>query len=285
MMDNGKNTFGETAKRHLAQYKTLKMGISAHGVYKRYRRPYPHILPEEQKRSNILEPFRDDFGLFFDTLGRDGISLHPDFHHLNSSQAVCFNLFYPFIYAGRQQLPLLLQVLGFRQDEVCEAGFEKVLDSKEGTNFDFYLRYQDGQQVMVELKYTEDVFGGAKNDAHHQRKYKDVYLPLLAGVVRPEKLSDPVFFLKNYQLLRNLAYLKTHDTNVTVFVVPEQNTPLVAVLKVLLEEIVCPEYLHRVKVCYMEDLVRQLAIASRGVDERISRHLEVFQEKYLDISQ
>jgi len=58
---------------------------------------YDHILPLADKKyknkANIIEYYRDDF--YKSELSK--IKYHKYFHHLNSSQAMCINFFYPLI--------------------------------------------------------------------------------------------------------------------------------------------------------------------------------------------
>lgn len=84
------------------------------------------------------------------------IHLYQDFHHLNSSQAVCLNFFYPFI--EENQLPLLLDILHIKNEDIELSEFEKVISRAEGTNFDFYIKLKSGKQIFFEIKYTEDGF-------------------------------------------------------------------------------------------------------------------------------
>lgn len=275
--------FSRNVKAHLARYKTDALDVTADGLWKGNNRPYPHILPRSEERVNILEPFRDDFWKYFDCEGCDEFTLHKDFHHLNSSQALCFNLFYPFIHAGRRHLPLLLDQLDLSRDGVCEAAFEKVICSEEGTNFDFYVRYDDGKHAMFEVKYTENDFGTAKDDIRHSQKYEYIYAPMLRGVVQDTKLADRSFFLKNYQIMRNLAYLGKNRANTATFIIPSGNTNLTNRLTTA-EAFVNPDRLSQFRVVSLEDLVEKLIIASVGVDSRLACHLEFLQLKYLQLN-
>ena len=66
---------------------------------------YPHILPKEKKDLNIIEGIRNDFWPY---LNKTDIKLHQYFHHLNSSQALCFNLFFPLIKNEENLLTYLI---------------------------------------------------------------------------------------------------------------------------------------------------------------------------------
>jgi hypothetical protein len=170
--------YSSALKGHLSQYKVSTLKIAENGLWRK-KQPYPHILPFKHRNLNILEPFRPQF---WESYRNSAITLHPDFHHLNSSQAMCFNLFFPFISEENADLQLLTDL--FRINEpVSNPRFEFVLDPTEGTNFDFCLQ---GQEVryFFELKLTERNFGGCKNDNEHQMKFEKVYRPLLKGMLR-----------------------------------------------------------------------------------------------------
>ncbi|MFM1655804.1 PGN_0703 family putative restriction endonuclease [Brevibacillus sp. B_LB10_24] len=162
-------------------------------------REYSHILPKELFRLNILDPYRDQF--FNDPIAEE-IKFHQFFHHVNSSQAVCINYYYPFITEGK--LEWIAEIFGC-QDRVSEWAFEKVVDKAEQTNFDFYMKATGGKQLFFEVKYTEQEFGTAKNDESHQRKYHLIYSRRLKGKVKKCSMED---FFRHYQILRNISYLE-----------------------------------------------------------------------------
>ena len=71
--------------------------------------------------------------------------------HLNASQAMCINFFYPLI--------------------------EKGVAGK--TNFDFYMKLGFEVNIYFEIKYTETSFGNAKHDSKYKNKFYSTYYPLL----------------------------------------------------------------------------------------------------------
>ena len=93
--------FQQRAKQWLSTYKRDVLGVEEDGIWLRNRKAYPHILPQEKYQLNILPSFRDEFWKWFPS---QRIQLHSDFHHLNSSQAVCFNLFFPMLRNDGQGL-------------------------------------------------------------------------------------------------------------------------------------------------------------------------------------
>ena len=80
----------ERLKRHLAAYKRDVLGVAEDGIWSRNGRAYPHILPAAQRDLNLLAPLRAEMRAFL--AATPTFRYHMDFHHLNSSQAMCLNL-------------------------------------------------------------------------------------------------------------------------------------------------------------------------------------------------
>jgi hypothetical protein len=108
--------FNERVRKHAADYKRTVLGVTEDGLWK--GKPYPHILPYKLDRLNILPSIRDQFWTQFPDME---IQLHRDFHHLNSSQAVAFNLFYPAM-VGLDAGTLLTQ-MGIHKDQTDQKAF------------------------------------------------------------------------------------------------------------------------------------------------------------------
>lgn len=86
-------TYQKEIKDWLSEYKTTHFKGLEDGKWKRNKKSYSHILPDALKYDNLLPTYRD----LFCKSNYNSIKLHSDFHHLNSSQAMCINLFYPLI--------------------------------------------------------------------------------------------------------------------------------------------------------------------------------------------
>src|SRR5512137_1621709 len=199
-------TYQDQLKDHLSQYKVSKLGITANGIWSRNKKPYSHILPAARKYDNFLGAFREELQSFIEE--SDEITLHPDFHHLNSSQAMCLNLFYP-LAADEEKRKVLTDALGGAAEMARGKSwaFEKVLDEEENTNFDFLYRTSSGATALFEIKLSESGFGTAKNDERHRAKLANIYEPRLWGRVDPALLEEKKFF-STYQLCRNFSYLE-----------------------------------------------------------------------------
>lgn len=276
--------YSQDRKRHLAGYKEEKEISLLNGTWRGI--PYPHILPKEEYKRNILEVIRDDFWNY----QTNEIELHKDFHHLNSSQALCFNLFFPlfnkdnlflseFIIrkieistAVKNDYEMLekpfeklndfeIAVLDKKKLElnrILNCQFEYIPDKEEFTNFDFHVQLINGSEIFFEVKYTENGFGKAAKDKRHLDKIKSTYNPRLAGKIKDKFINDD-FILENYQVLRNISYAEK-DKKTVVFLIPKENETLKngGSMEAFLEQILVPDLREFVKVVYLEDLVSSI---------------------------
>jgi len=270
---------------------------------------YDHILPVEEMEKNIVAGFRDDFWVY---KKGTSIKLHQYFHHLNSSQALCFNLFFPLFHYDNRFLTYVLhriievtptfrtskenldklfstkdekssEVFAAQLDEEfitnntfmsCE--FEKILDTKESTNFDFYVQQQNGHKVLFEIKYTENEFGKTVADENHIKKYNTIYRPKLEKVLRPEFLNQK-FVFENYQIIRNLSYV--NDLTTIVFLFPEANQDLQET-EDLIRKILLPDLVQQTRVVYLENLTRQ--ILQSEYLKQLHPFFDTFKQIYID---
>lgn len=281
-----KDTYDSKRKDKLTQYKKLHITEDS-GTYLRNRKSYAHILPNNEYKLNILKDIADPFWDYLDAVS---IKKHRDFHHLNSSQALCFNLFFPLFNEDERFLAFVLlrmieidfayspskEDLDFLYSEtdkvlqnqiadkldkntiqanmVIDIEFEKILDKTEFTNFDFYVSIPNNHRVLFEIKYTESDFASAKLDASHLKKYKEIYEPKLKGIIKSEYLNEE-FVLKNYQIARNLSYIDENTT--VVFLYPEGNEKL-SYAKSLIGKALTKEASKMVRIIYLEDFVEQI---------------------------
>lgn len=182
---------------------------------------YPHILPKEQEKLNLLELYRDDL---WQNIEADNSCLkrHIYFHHLNSSQAMCLNFFYPLI--KERELDVVLRCIGLdnetiNYDKTCFEKKSKVEKNYRATSFDFYIETNSEKKIFFEIKYTEKKFGEAKEDDVYINKFNTVYKGKLS--VLEEKYHQPTTFFKNYQIVRNL--INIDDNSYVVFIYPGKN--------------------------------------------------------------
>jgi hypothetical protein len=209
---------------NLSRYKTDVIREYQNGLYKHPRygtiKKLPYILPKIDNHfkntKNILTDIRADFL----NSNYKNIKPHIYFNHLNSSQAMCINFFYPLIKNN-----LLNHVLSRIKinDPInySEVKFEKnstIENTGRKTNFDFYIKTKKNKNIYFEIKYTERSFGSAKNDIPHTRKFKADYLPKLKLVSHINKnyYSKDNFF-KNYQIMRNILNIDVNSYVVIIY--------------------------------------------------------------------
>lgn len=272
----GSGQYVDRVKSHLTEYRRTHLGMDQKGTWD--GNSYGHILPKELRCLNLIETIRAEVCLYFQES-----EFTPDrhFHHLNSSQAACINLFWPLLTCAEPDLPV--ESLGIGPGEVRHWEFEKVIDWKEKTNFDLYLELNSGAKTFVEFKYTEEEFGRAKDDVQHRQKLKDIYAPALRYYVNPEYLTKKKFFA-NYQLLRNLIYINPERNDRVVFLVPRANEKIVGKLhKVIESAILDPSVRSLIKIRYLEDVVYNAYESAHLSDDDfyLRTHLHLYRRKYL----
>ena len=240
-------------ERHLAKYKSRRLGVQEAGVFERNGRGCQHILPLRLRQLNILEPFRAEFWAYL----RDHpeVRLHKYFHHLNSSQALAFNLFFPFFSAGGDAAAPLLRSLGTSAVLGCWK-FEYVPDITEGTNVDVAWQSPEGEWTFCEVKLSETEFGAAKPDSRHRSKCDTVYRKRLSGLIEPGFLEFEQF-CRHYQLLRNVSLLSQAAATQVVFLLPSANEALAAPLNRVLNALTTSGR-ERVRVAYLESVLASL---------------------------
>ncbi|NCB02470.1 MAG: hypothetical protein EOM67_09935 [Spirochaetia bacterium] len=268
-------SFRETVISHLGEYKKNVMGIPEKGEYnyKGIIKYYDHILPKESFKENILPQYREPFWKSC------SIKRHRCFNHLNSSQALCFNFLYPLIQENR--LDEIGNLLNIPLGKNCTSQFEFPSDIEGSfkqtlkTNFDFYISSKDSN-IYFEIKYTETDFGRAKSDTNHIEKFYQVYKPLLDNnpYIRKEcKTQD--FFLKNYQIMRNIVHIS--EGNFVIFLVPEQNKNIYKQAKAVAEKILTDRESPLFRVALLEEWAKEL---TNIAGSNLQSYYTGFQEKY-----
>lgn len=216
---------------NLSKYKTEVIKEYQNGIYKHPRygtvKKLPYILPRIENyfknTKNILSGIRADFL----NSNYKNIKPHVYFNHLNSSQAMCINFFYPLIKNN-----LLNHVLSRIKINgpinYFEVEFEKdsnIENTGRKTSFDFYINTKNNKNIYFEIKYTERSFGSAKNDVPHTKKFNADYLPKLNSVSHINKnYHSKDKFFKNYQIMRNI--LNIDDNSYVVIIYLKENEKL-----------------------------------------------------------
>jgi hypothetical protein len=269
--------FRDLACDHLAQYKVNVLGIAQDGIFK-YRGQdlsKRHILPIAQRDLNILERFRAQFW----ASESSKFKLHQFFHHLNSSQALCINLFYPLI--AENLIGLFLQSLGMAPEAVACAIFEKESDielAARRTSFDFFVQLNGGQDIFVEVKYTEEGFAKADCDKEHLAKFQETYLPLIENspFLAP-RCREARFFLDHYQVLRNLVHIS--ETGIVVFLFPSANTDVAEQAVFARDHLLTNAGRNRLRIVFLDEFVAFLEVTCAGGP--LDGYYQAFRTKYL----
>lgn len=267
-------TYVQQLNSHLAKYKTRCLGELRPGtfVYRGEVLQYHHILPEEHKWLNILEPFRTDIQQYLNE--RPAIKLHRYFHHLNSSQAFALNVFFPYFERGASsQLLAALGSTGLLSSWVPEY----IADAVEGTNVDMTWQ-SGGTRTYCEVKLSEQEFGSARNDDAHLAKLKRIYRSSLTGACAPELLQPEKFF-QHYQLLRNVWLVARESGSQLVFFVPRSNTKVWCQLAAFLR-LLKPPLAARVRAVAIEDALSSL-ISSTRLPSSLNGYAKMLHEKYV----
>jgi hypothetical protein len=268
--------------KHLSEYKRSILGISEAGLY-RHRGldlPYEHILPLDCRDSNLLPEATLLAQRFFE---ENPGKRHRYFHHLNSSQAFAFNLFFPYFSHGGAAGALLLQALG-QQGEVTEWQLESVPLEQEGTNIDAWWKASTGVQTFCEVKLSEKSFGKARLDKEHLDKLRTVYAQKLRGHLMPAQLQPKVFF-QDYQFYRNIWHMVGTAHSRLIFLLPRANTRLWKHLHELLP-FVASETRTRISAVAIEDVLTRLSdyercpVPLQGYELKLKRKYIIREEVF-----
>ena len=264
-------------QRQLTAYKRLRLGVREPGIFlhKGKEVPYGYILPKELKWLNVLEPFRSEVHTYLDE--HKGIKLHKYFHHLNSSQALALNLFFPFFADGALSASMLLRALRV-PEQLVQWRLEYLPDPTEGTNVDVAWKGPSGAWTYCEVKLSEQEFGQANDDRRHLTKLEKTYGPTLAPLCSGE-LLEPRTFFKHYQILRNVWLAAREPTASTLFLLPKRNSALWDPLQRVMDALQ-PSLRARVYVAELEDVLRRLAQDADGTP-KLRWYAELLSEKYV----
>ena len=269
--------FRSWACEHLAQYKVEVLGVQEDGLFHYCGRDIPmsHILPINYRKMNILERYRSRF--FSSDFAK--VRLHRFFHHLNSSQALCINLFYPLI--AEHALGLFREFLGIKTEVDSRPFFEKKSEieiAARRTSFDFYIQGASASNIFVEVKYTEVGFGQGRNDDEHRDKFDKTYLPLVEkSLFLVRRCQEKEFFLKHYQILRNLIHIS--DSDYVVFLLPAANCVVHKEAIWARDQMLTEAGRARLKIVFLEKFVSFLE--NRCSDSPLGGYYKAFRTKYL----
>jgi hypothetical protein len=272
--------YADRLAKHLAAYKNSRLGVKEKGVGANGLM-FDYILPKILFRLNILESFRSEFWRYYGVPILDSKQqsrLTQDFHQLDSTQAVSFNLFFPFVQ-DQSALGILLKALGLEERRFDGFSFETQVDVVEGAYFDFHMQSESGGVYTV-LRYAEDSFGSVETPTPgQQKKLRDIYTGRLKGRV-PDMCLKPEVFFDHYDILRSVSMIDPGGKDHLVLIHPRANERLerkVGDVRFMLSGSLGAQ----VTFIHLEDLVDQILQSAVCPDARFKAHYSAFAEKYL----
>jgi hypothetical protein len=265
-------SYQDDLKRHLTEYKKVHLGIVEPGVFRHRGRDllYGHILPVQSTSLNLFEEARGFRQVYPD------IKLHRYFHHLNSSQAFAFNLFFPFFSGKPEAASALLMALG-SAGVLADWKPEWVPDRVERTNIDVCWWTVDGVKTTCEVKLSETDFGKAQDDRRHRDKFL-VYREKLSSHLAPARLERRAF-LDAYQFNRNVYHMVCDDRTRLMFLLPQANAVLWDRLAELLKGIITSTR-DRISVVAIEAVIGTLS-ADEKCPKEMREYATRLKQKYV----
>lgn len=231
--------------------------------------------------------------------------------HLNSSQTMCIAFFKKFFESQEYEYLLaeILMMMGINVSgtKFTDAVFEYIPDANEGTNFDFYLKTDNGKQITWEIKFSESEFGGItpnkKNPKKYVEKWEKIYTEMLFDCAyysypavdcdNYECLSTGELtnnccahdkctiheFYEYYQIRRNILYAKNKGDYV-LFLTPEENHSLDRGRRYIIDygNIWAPENIRNI---YWEDLL-EATLKVVSYDPELFNYYTKFKAKYFE---
>jgi hypothetical protein len=223
-MQARKMKYGEFKKKvieHLEQYKQKYMQGIGKGTFAGAVTDHDYILPKDMIERNLL-PL---------SIGIKKVHYHMYACHLNSSQMMCINFFAPILKEDQLLIEILKKQLNITispQTRIIKSEFEYTPDGQKHTNLDLYLELSNYMKIYIETKYTENGFGGIKEDIkypdRYEREWNSFYKDQLSKSMHFKEMSQSEFY-KDYQINRNIAYVK-NDKDYVCFIYPFDNVSL-----------------------------------------------------------
>lgn len=278
--------FSNYILEHLGEYrKTLSKQC---GVWRRNGKETPreHILPDKPidlRYKNFLFENAESI------INEQGIPLHNYWGHLNSSQVMCINFFYPLIKEENKQI--LLDIIKRNipnipiesNMKIVEAEFEKD-EPLDNTSFDFYTKITNGAKtinITWEIKYTEQGFGKTEptkltkdNKTTHKEKFENTYKSNFINSLNFKNSNISCEeFLNNYQINRNIFYIN-NDNDYAVFLTLEKNPATTEELPII------DKYKNAYHI-YWEDIILNIQGQLETKLKEYADYYKEFKNKYI----
>ena len=278
--------------KHLGKYKYNELKIQENGIAYKYteteRQPMleddgkspkrlPNILPielcDDYKWKNIIPS--DYQQEIISIIKTKEICLHKEFHHLNSSQALCFNLFFPLrIELGHKYIN--------ESSEETKYAFEYVKNPIEKTQIDHYVVYfkPDTEEHGYEVKYTEETPDEKTRERNKKSKDKykfNKYRQNIRKYFCDENITESEFIYYE-QIYRHIIY--SYENNILLYYVypekrPEWKNIVENKMYKLKEEYKAKENIEFITIDYIVDICKKCN------NQKFKRHYELFEKKYL----
>ncbi len=254
---------------HLSRYKEFHLGIRAGRSGQRA------ILPDEYRELNILPEYRRPFRRY--TRANPMFNLAADFAHLESSQALCCNLFIPFVQEPARH-EVLSRVLSGTSQSLVRTGFEFSFGPAAEDTFDFFCRLADGTEYYFDVKYAEDWFGPAHQSGISIETLRAADRREIAGLVAGPVLKSPEA-ARLIVLLKKLAFAVGRSSAFLCCVYPAANGRLRDAIS-LLDRSLYPAVRERLRPLPLEDLLARLE-EEAGAASPLGRYFARVRAKYV----
>ena len=234
--------FESYVKEHMCHYKRDFLKIKEKGIYRYDGRVYSYcfILPDEDKEKNIIQKYRQRF--WESPYAQE--EFDEAFCQLDSNQALCLNFFFPLIEGGH--LEDFIQIIGLGNREIR---YRNCI--RRGEHFELELDTDQGD-IFFNVKYTGKNYDFLPDTEENRKAFEEVYKPMLekSDAIR-DVYKDQKIFFKHYEIIKSLTHIEGNNT--VVFMLPYENEMLKSYIHII-EDIVKPSYLDRLKIVYWEDI-------------------------------
>ncbi len=265
--------FQDKVREQLSEYKKSKFPNIQNGLYQ--GKPYSHIFPKDEQSRNLIEYYHDDILKNPHFRKED---LHLYFHHLNSTEALSFNFFFPLLID--KKLELLTSRFNLEEGIV---NYETAVFEKQGIDsehfpdsiFDFYFETVSGMKVCFKTKYSETGFGSAEDDVMHSELFEYIYKNHLSVIT--EKYRKKSEFLQKFQLCRNLLHMD--QKTILVFIYAKENHKIREEAEKAVHDILVPELRSSVKLFTWEELT-DFILNNAASPKKFQNQYKEFFKKY-----
>lgn len=269
--------FREKVLSHMVRYREKFLRIPEEASV--LGKSYGHILPEKHYHENFLPPVKEDL---ITSPYLANVNWHRFSHHLNSSQVLGVNFFYPLLKSGELKNFLeLFQMPDAASYDAAHLTFSKLssveTEVRRKSCFDFYIDLQQGESLYVLTNYTDGCFGRAEKETFKE-KYEGVYEPLLlASAMIKEEYKKEDFFLAEYRYMRSLLHLEEKSS--LLVLLPKENFALREKALYFQEYVLTEEGRARFYPVVWEEMLERLLM--NLTDHELSRYYETaLKDKY-----